>query len=878
MTEATGEPMDEDRPDSGAPTPPDVGTPGAAMRSESVEQLEAELAAARRTVELQREIGRAAAAEAVARIRVLERRVARLTAAVESLRASASATARMPAVRVSRALRRWRRRLGDAGGRPAPASSPTAGRPSTRRAGALAADEQRLVAAIRGGSLPDAPPDAPLISMILPNVNGAPLLRRCLPSIAATAWPRLELILVDGATADDSLGVLNQAKLPFPVTVIRSEDHATFSDACEAALVTCHGDVVLLLHDDVEPIDPRWLACLAESLDRTGADAVGARLVHSASATDGGASSASPLSLQQAGIAFRLVEGGYLPVPLGANGDPVAPWASEGRTAPAVSAACLLMRRSALERVGGFSAVDELGLGDADLCLRLQAAGSTLTYDGRAALWHHGSASRPPARGETNERDVEEDRERFISTWGPRLFRTVLLDALAGGSWLADGLRVHVLAPPEVRGHPASSAVAALGWHEIPEAADADIQIVADPALAPEAVARGSVLVAWIDGDVDAWDQSAWLPDADVVVAAAGVEAADLERRLGHGATTIAADDAGTLLEALRAWAVRPHVAIHLEESDWARAVLGGDLPYARDLQRALQRRGRPTRVRLRTEWEAAAGGREDVTIMLMGRTPGRVRDGQVNVLWQISHPELAMPDDYARFDLAFAASGPLARHVSSAAGITVGLLPQATDPERFRPDATGPRHELLFVANSRITGRHIIVDLLPTTHQLAVYGQRWDRDGLEPRYLAGTNVPNDQLPGYYASAAIVLNDHWSDMRREAMLSNRLFDASAAGAFVISDDVESLNEVFDGGVVAYRTAAELKELVDWFMAHPEARAERASRARAAVIRGHTFDHRAATLLDAVRPLEHDRDTILAPVRDGHARPTGASAN
>ena len=37
-------------------------------------------------------------------------------------------------------------------------------------------------------------------------------------------------------------------------------------------------------------------------------------------------------------------------------------------------------------------------------------------------------------------------------------------------------------------------------------------------------------------------------------------------------------------------------------------------------------------------------------------------------------------------------------------------------------------------------------------------------------------------------------------MRREAILSNRLFDASAAGAFVISDDIETLDEVFDGGV------------------------------------------------------------------------------
>ena len=196
-----------------------------------------------------------------------------------------------------------------------------------------------------------------------------------------------------------------------------------------------------------------------------------------------------------------------------------------------------------------------------------------------------------------------------------------------------------------------------------------------------------------------------------------------------------------------------------------------------------------------------------------------------------------------------------------------VAALPQATDPERFRPGEPGPAHELLFVGNSRGVRRHMLDELLPTDHELAVYGRAWTADRLDPHYLAGEHVPNDELAGYYGAAAIVLNDHWLDMQREGFLSNRLYDAAAAGAFVISDDVEGLEEAFDGGIAGYVGADELRRLVDTFLADPGARRDCAERARAAVLERHTFDHRARTLLDAVEPL-------LAGPRDGDRRSSG----
>ena len=91
-------------------------------------------------------------------------------------------------------------------------------------------------------------------------------------------------------------------------------------------------------------------------------------------------------------------------------------------------------------------------------------------------------------------------------------------------------------------------------------------------------------------------------------------------------------------------------------------------------------------------------------------------------------------------------------------------------------------------------------------------------------------------------------------MRRLGFLSNRLYDALASGAFVISDNVPGIDEEFDGGVVAYDSPADLRALVDRYLADAPARTERAARGRAAVLARHTFAHRVATISEIVDPI------------------------
>lgn len=320
--------------------------------------------------------------------------------------------------------------------------------------------------------------------------------------------------------------------------------------------------------------------------------------------------------------------------------------------------------------------------------------------------------------------------------------------------------------------------------------------------------------------------------------------------------------------DALEAWARASRVSLLVGAPSHDVATTWGDLHFARGLQRAFRRVGHPASVRILPEWDEPVTTRSDLLIHLFGLKEYAPQPGPVDLLWVISHPDLVTDAAAGAYDAVMAASDLFAAELSDRLGAPVRPLHQATDADRFRPDAIGPPHDLLFVANSRGVRRKIVDDLTPTSHDLAVYGRGWLPEMLEPRYLRGEHVPNAELAGYYANARIVLNDHWEDMRRLGFLSNRLYDALASGAFVISDRVPGIDEEFDGAVATYETAAELRALVDRYLADTTGRRERAARGRAAVLARHTFAHRVAAILAIADPLLVERPSRI--VADGVA--------
>ena len=299
-----------------------------------------------------------------------------------------------------------------------------------------------------------------------------------------------------------------------------------------------------------------------------------------------------------------------------------------------------------------------------------------------------------------------------------------------------------------------------------------------------------------------------------------------------------------------------PAWCINICAPNWWSARSWGDLYFARALQQQLHRRGRPCAIHVIDQWQASRDARRfGVVVHLKGLSSYEPNPAQLNLLWNISHPEKLTVEECDRSDLVLVASERFADDLRERCSVPVHVLEQGTDPAVFFPehDAAHER-ELVLVGNSRKVMRRILADLLPTERDLAVWGGDWD--GLiDSRHVVGTYLPNDEVRRAYSSAAIVLNDHWDDMREHGFASNRLYDAVACGALVISDRIDGLEERFGGAVVTYETREELAAIVDHFLAHPDEARARGAAGRELVLAQHTFARRVDALLahvDAAR--------------------------
>jgi hypothetical protein len=284
-----------------------------------------------------------------------------------------------------------------------------------------------------------------------------------------------------------------------------------------------------------------------------------------------------------------------------------------------------------------------------------------------------------------------------------------------------------------------------------------------------------------------------------------------------------------------------------------------GDTWFAADLVDALNRVGERATTVFRGAAEAEARERDDVVVVLRGlRRVVPRRGGATWLLWVISHPELVEPDEPAQYDGVFAGSANWSRARSGEFGVPVEPLLQATNPRRFTPAAAAPDtgDPVLFVGSTRGEYRPAVRDCIAAGVDVAVYGVGWE-EFLPADRIRGEFIANADLPAAYASAGVVLNDHWRDMADEGFLSNRLFDATSCAARVLSDPAAGLADVFGETVRTYGSAEELGAIVG---EGPRAFASRADRLAQAsmVAREHSFDARAAVLIEHVDRLRGGR--------------------
>ena len=263
--------------------------------------------------------------------------------------------------------------------------------------------------------VPAAVPSLPLVSLIIPTRNGLALLRQCIDSIVQkTTYRQYEIVVVDNGSDDPATLTYFQSLSQTPnIRVLRIDAPFNYSALNNAAVKVAKGELIGLVNNDIEVMTPDWLGELVSHALRPGVGAVGARLWF------------PDKTLQHGGIILGIhgwAAHAHNHFPRGSLG-------YQGRMAlvsefSAVTGACLLVRKSSFEAVGGLNEVDlKISCNDVDFCLKLKKIGLRNVWTPFADLVHHESATR-------GFEDTPAKKARFASElaymqqhWGDTLHR-----------------------------------------------------------------------------------------------------------------------------------------------------------------------------------------------------------------------------------------------------------------------------------------------------------------------------------------------------------------------------------------------------------------------------------------------------------------------
>lgn len=250
-------------------------------------------------------------------------------------------------------------------------------KPAVRPAEAPLAEHARLYHLPR-----DLPPAAGRVGIVIPFRDHPELLRNCLRSLRVGTYRDFTVVLVDnGSTDPRTLRLLDRLHTRPRYRVVAAPGTFNFPRLCNAGAAAADGcDHLVFLNNDTEVLTRDWL----ERLLRVAADprvgAVGATLLY------------PDRTVQHAGL-FPRTDGTWVHQGRG------RPWAAAGelhaaREVPAVTAACLCVRRAVFDAAGGFDERYPVAYNDVDFCTRLRGRGLAVVVTPHARLVHYEALSR----------------------------------------------------------------------------------------------------------------------------------------------------------------------------------------------------------------------------------------------------------------------------------------------------------------------------------------------------------------------------------------------------------------------------------------------------------------------------------------------------
>ena len=226
----------------------------------------------------------------------------------------------------------------------------------------------------------------PLISIIIPNKDHTDDLKRCMDSIdSKSTYQNYEYIIVENnSTEEKTFRFYKDLEENHPkARVVYWDREFNYSAINNYGASFAKGEYLLLLNNDTEIINDDCLEELLGYCMRGDVGAVGARMYYEDD------------TIQHAGvvIGFGGIAGHcFVLQPRGTTGYCHRIICAQDYSA--VTAACMMVKKSAFDQVGGLTEELAVAFNDIDFCMKLRAAGYLIVYNPYAELYHYESKSR----------------------------------------------------------------------------------------------------------------------------------------------------------------------------------------------------------------------------------------------------------------------------------------------------------------------------------------------------------------------------------------------------------------------------------------------------------------------------------------------------
>lgn len=253
----------------------------------------------------------------------------------------------------------------------------------------------------------------PMVSIIIPNKDHTDDLELCLFSMSRKSTYRNYEVLIVENNSEKEETFEYYKKLPerYPkVRVLTWEKEFNYSAINNFAAEEAQGEYLLFLNNDVEILTPDWIEEMLQNCQQENVAAVGAKLYYPDD------------TIQHAGVVLGLGGiAGHIMCRASREDPGYFGRMISVQEISAVTAACMMVKKSEFDSVKGFDETFQVAFNDIDLCMKFRAAGKKIVFTPYAELYHYESKSR--GLEDTPEKQFRFDKEvkRFQEKWAQQL-------------------------------------------------------------------------------------------------------------------------------------------------------------------------------------------------------------------------------------------------------------------------------------------------------------------------------------------------------------------------------------------------------------------------------------------------------------------------